>query len=299
MADVKISELPELETVPDGAFLAVVSGGTTYKAQKGAIGGGGTAEEIEFDNTESGLDAEDVQAAIDELAEGIAGSVEMSDLAPVAALTVLANATNAGVSPTAVAASTASTVFGRTASNTLGFFKLTDACVDAGTLSTSKLVSQSDQTVLANTSGGSASPSAVAAQTLRFVNATSGAGSIGLKVAPEAYAAVTSLATADNVNADLDPSENGFFTFTVSVLVKRLTGLEYRKVAAVISARRVAGTMTIEGTQSNLEIGATTTGITITLTATSGSLRVNVANATGETVNGRIHVGWIREDLIT
>ncbi len=159
----------------------------------------------------------------------------------------------------------------------------------------------STKKILANVSGSNAAPTATDPNSITFEDLTSGAGSIGCKVAPEAYVAVSSLATAGNVNCDVTLSENGYYTFTATVLVKLATAGTYRKVGAVITGKRSgspSATLTMEGTQVNLSLGSTTTGLTVTLSATSGNLRVNVANATGETVSGRVHVGWEREDLL-
>lgn len=136
------------------------------------------------------------------------------------------------------------------------------------------------------------------AQDLTFTDATSGAGNIRLKVAPQGYGAVTSLATAGNVDVDITLSENGSYDFFVLVRLK-LVGGSKRTAAARICGNRESGTLTMEGTQVPVDLGGNGAGITLSLTATSGNLRVNVANATGSTVNGRVHVGWTLEDLIT
>lgn len=152
-------------------------------------------------------------------------------------------------------------------------------------------------TVVANTTTSSAAPVASAPQGLIFTDSTSGAGNIRAKVAPQGYGAVTSLSTASNTNVDITLSENGTYQFSVVVRVKMATAGTRLTKAAVICGNRVSGTLTIEGTQLDVEIGDGT-GIAITLSATSGNLRVNVANTTGETVSGRVHVGWFVEDLL-
>ena len=53
--------------------VGVASDGKLYTAPGGGGGGGGAAEDITYDNTQSGLTASDVQGAIDELAEGGGG----------------------------------------------------------------------------------------------------------------------------------------------------------------------------------------------------------------------------------
>lgn len=188
------------------------------------------AVDVSYDNTESGLDATDVQAAIDEIAGAGAGPI----------------ATNR---------------------------------------------------VLANVSGSDAVAEATDPQELVFASPTSGAGNIQTQVAPQAYVAVSSLATASNANYDVDPGVNGTFLFSVIVRVKMATAGTRLTVAAQICANRSSGTLTIEGSQLDVAIG-NSTGLTLTLSATSGSLRANLANATGETVSGRVHVGWFVEDLL-
>jgi len=148
------------------------------------------------------------------------------------------------------------------------------------------------------TGDGYISGNLVVGGNVQATDPTSGAGNITISLAPEAYGAVTALATATSTDVDLTLTQNGFYTFTVTCYVKLATAGTYRKVGAVITARRVAGTLTVEGTQTDLSLGSTTTGITITLSATAGNLRVTVANTTGETVDGRVHAGWEREDLL-
>jgi hypothetical protein len=162
----------------------------------------------------------------------------------------------------------------------------------------SGLPSQAANTILGNGTTSSASPTATAPNAFWFADATSGAGNIRLKVAPQGYGAVAALATAGNVNVDITLSENGSYDFFVLVRVKLVAGGR-RTVAARISGNRVSDTLTMEGTQVDVDMGGDATGITLTLSATSGNLRVNVANATGSTVNGRVHAGWTLEDLIT
>lgn len=283
-----------------------------------------------------------------------AAGINLSKLEGVAALTVLANPTNGSAVPTAVAAASASTLFGRTAANTLGFFALTDACVPTNTLSLSKLVdgsacsivgrsgnssgahadisigtndhvlmrtsnaltsgfvananidsaaaialsklaSQSDNTVVANTSGSSAVPSAVAPQTLKYQNVDSGGGNIEQKVAPEQSTSITSLSNAANVNKDFTLSANGIYNFSVMVTVERAITGDLLQTAHAVFARRVGGTLTVIGTAAS-STGASSSGLTVTFTNTSGNFRVNIANNTGETVSGTVAVGWIKQD---
>lgn len=153
-------------------------------------------------------------------------------------------------------------------------------------------------TVIANGTTSSAAPVATAPQALWFVDATSGAGNIRGQVAPQGYGAVTSLATAGNVNVDITLTENGTYQFSVVLRARMATAGTRLTKAVAVCANRVSGTLTLEGTALPVAIGDGT-GITLTVSATSGNLRVNVANSTGETISGRVHVGWFIEDLLS
>lgn len=168
----------------------------------------------------------------------------------------------------------------------------------AATLSSTNLGVSGGAVGISNSDTTFANGNIIQSGTNRFIDTSANSGNIRLKVAPEANAAVTTLATGTDVDLDITLTENGFYTFTVVCFVKLATALTYRKLSAIVSARRVAGTLTPEAAQVDLNLGSLTTGITLTLSANSGNLRVNVDNTTGETVDGRVHVGWELEDLI-
>jgi hypothetical protein len=128
-------------------------------------------------------------------------------------------------------------------------------------------------------------------------NETAFGGTPTLRVAPEETHSVSALATGANADYDTDPGANGYFQFTVLAVAKMATAGTYHRVSAVIDAIRTGGTLTVRGTQVDLS-GGDSTGLTLTLSATSGSLRANLANATGETVNGYVNVGWLKTDEI-
>jgi hypothetical protein len=139
---------------------------------------------------------------------------------------------------------------------------------------------------------------AFAANSFEFVNTTANGGNPTLKVAPAATAQVSGLATAANANYDATLTQLGYYQFTVCAIVKMTTANTYHRVSAVIDAVRTGPTtLTIMGTQVDLP-GGDDTGLTLTLSATSGNIRANLANATGETVDGYVHFGWIRSDEI-
>lgn len=129
-----------------------------------------------------------------------------------------------------------------------------------------------------------------------FTNFSAGGGNPTLKVAPESAVPITSLATASNANFDTDPGVDGYYQFTVEALVRKVAAGTYHRISAIIDARRVSGTMTIVGSQVDLP-GGDATGFTLTLSATSGSIRANLANASGETADGFMQTGWKRSDL--
>jgi hypothetical protein len=129
-----------------------------------------------------------------------------------------------------------------------------------------------------------------------FANLDAAAGNASLRVAPELSGAVTSLATANNVNVDLTLSTNGYYTFTIFVLLTRASTGDRRRVALTVDAERVSGTLTIVGDPTAIP-GGVDTGVTVTASANSGNLRVNVANDTGETVNGRVLASPLLQDI--
>ena len=151
------------------------------------------------------------------------------------------------------------------------------------------------QTILGNATTGSTTATATAPQAFIFKDATSGAGNIRGQVAPQGYGAITSLADDANVNVDIALTENGTYDFSVIVRAK-MTSTRISSAYKVF-ANRVSETLALEGDAVPMGLG-TSTGLTVTISATSGSLRVNVLNETGETINGRVHVGWFVEDLI-
>jgi hypothetical protein len=98
------------------------------------------------------------------------GDLALTEMADQAALTVLANATNATGKPTAVAASVAERVFVRTASNALAFIQLTAnyiAALSIGTahiinnaITLAKMAQLANNKVIGNLSGGMSDPRA-------------------------------------------------------------------------------------------------------------------------------------------
>lgn len=137
-----------------------------------------------------------------------------------------------------------------------------------------------------------------------FANSETGGGNPTLKVSAERTDTIVTLLTATNVNKDFDliPDNalapvDGYYQITVNLVVKMITALSFHRLSAVIDGKVDSGTLTIVGVQTDLP-GGDDTGLTLTLTADSDNLRANLANATGETVNGYVQIGWLRTDLI-
>lgn len=81
MADVKISELDEAATIGSNDSLVGIQG---VKTKRFKIGKLLSSENISFDNTDSGLSANTVKGAIDELAAGgVGGGADEETIAPV------------------------------------------------------------------------------------------------------------------------------------------------------------------------------------------------------------------------
>jgi len=134
---------------------------------------------------------------------------------------------------------------------------------------------------------------------LTFTDTTVGGGNPVMQVAPNSAVAITSLATASNVDNDFDPGADGVFRFSVMTTVKMATSGTYRTDDYVVIGVRSGGTMTLLGTPVQLGIGGDTTGLTTTITASGGGFRVNLANATGETVTGYAWASWAQGDLVS
>lgn len=127
------------------------------------------------------------------------------------------------------------------------------------------------------------------------ITAGSSSGRYRLRPAPDLALPVTGLVDTGSVTLDFDPKEDGYFNFAVSALLKRATSLNYREIGGTISGYRTGGAMTIYGVMEPI-YGGDATGLTITMTAFAGGLRIQLDNDTGETVNGRVLCGWSVQD---
>ncbi len=107
---------------------------------------------------------------------------------------------------------------------------------------------------------------------------------------------VSSLADSSNDNFDFPIADNGVYSDGVRVVLRMATaGTTLTGSFAVDFVR--AGSVTLVGSAVQ---GATgdLTGVTVAISGSASNLRVNVANATGETLNGYIQRGAVRSDLI-
>jgi hypothetical protein len=237
------------------------------------------AASVDYDNATSGLAATDAQGAIDEIVGDVPGLIGAADLS-------LGQMSLSGYT---VACKT-TTGAGEADGLTLGTNQF--LCRASGNIIN---VAVSDGEIVGRVGGSMGS---FEANSFEFVNTTANGGNPTLKVAPAATAQVSALATATNANYDATLTQLGYYQFTVCAIVKMTTANTYHRVSAVIDAVRTGPTtLTIMGAQVDLP-GGDDTGLTLTLSATSGNIRANLANATGETVDGYVHFGWIRSDEI-
>jgi hypothetical protein len=159
------------------------------------------------------------------------------------------------------------------------------------------LPAQGPNTIVGNAGTTTVVPTAQAPQGFEFVNSTAGAGNIRGKVAPQGFGAIAGLTNGGNTNVDIALTENGTYQFSILVRAKMATSGTRLTRAVMVCANRESGTLTLEGTPLAIDIGVGS-GIALTVSTNAGNLRVNVANSSGETLNGRVHVGWFVEDLI-
>jgi hypothetical protein len=130
-----------------------------------------------------------------------------------------------------------------------------------------------------------------------FANRSTDGGTPTLKVAPHHAVLLDPLATAADIDTDFNPGVDGYYQITACAVVQMATAETYHRVSAVVDAIRVSDVLTLVGAQVDLP-GGDPTGMTLTFDVDGGNIRVNLANATGETVNGNLFVGWMRSDLV-
>jgi hypothetical protein len=127
-------------------------------------------------------------------------------------------------------------------------------------------------------------------------NPESNGGNPTVSLSADDTAQVSSLADSSNANYDFPIADNGVYSDGIRVVLRMATtGTTLTGSFAVDFVR--AGSVTLVGSAVQ---GATgdLTGVTVTISASSSNLRVNVANATGETLNGYIQRGAVRSDLV-
>lgn len=138
-------------------------------------------------------------------------------------------------------------------------------------------------------------------------NTDVGGSGASLKLAPNKSFATGTIADAASgvyTVEDLKLNED-YFDLAVTCLVRMTTTDAFRKIAQVVdvSVVDVAGTLTltIEGAAAGVS-GGDPTGLTLTLAqeagvGNEGNLEITLANATGESIEGYIDVGWIERAL--
>lgn len=129
----------------------------------------------------------------------------------------------------------------------------------------------------------------------RFENTASGAGSVGLRVAPEAHFTVTGLAHGAEQTYSVILSDDGEYDFAISCVVIA-DGTRHR-AKAVVSGTRSGGTLTLDGATFAELPGSS--DVQISAFTDAGDLQVRVSNFSGDTASGRGHVGWVRQEVVS
>lgn len=117
-------------------------------------------------------------------------------------------------------------------------------------------------------------------------------------IAPPFSGTFSSLADSANTDVDIVLDRDGYYTYTVNILARMDTAGTYLERRYTGSARRVSDIMTLQAAAVEVTGGWDGTGITVTISATGGNIRVNVANSSGEVVDGRVHLNYMVQDLI-
>lgn len=118
-----------------------------------------------------------------------------------------------------------------------------------------------------------------------------------LRAKHNASATVSNLGNGSNTNYDIPINRDGVYAAAVRIVLKRETTEDDRTWIGVVEFKRQSSTVTPIGSVAPGSSGDAT-GLTITITGSSSNLRININNATGEEVDGRIFVDWDRAELI-
>lgn len=153
--------------------------------------------------------------------------------------------------------------------------------------------------VLGNPTESPAPGVSVVPQSLLFRETFGGSGTKRLRVAPDRDYAIT--ATANGATHTRDISlllGDGHYDMAIRAKLKRATTGDYRTVSGVLSVDQVGGQTVVQGTLHSV-LSGDSTGLALTVTILPGpDLRIQIANTTGESVSGVLHIGWEFEDLV-
>lgn len=129
-------------------------------------------------------------------------------------------------------------------------------------------------------------------------NPEANGGSPTVSLAPDDTAQINALTTGSNANYDFAIGTDGVYRDGITVTAKMATAGTYLTADFAVHYRRESSTVTLIGSAIQGSTGDDA-GMTVTFSGSSSNLRVNVANATGETVSGYINRGAIRTSLIS
>lgn len=120
-----------------------------------------------------------------------------------------------------------------------------------------------------------------------------GLGNPTLRVAPNSSAPITNLDDSSQRNY-IYGFADGAYHITISAIVKESTSGTYHDAGALLAAVSQSGILTIY----RVTPLPGSEGLSLDFGADDDSLVVTVENTTGEAITGRLHVGWMRQDLI-
>lgn len=120
-----------------------------------------------------------------------------------------------------------------------------------------------------------------------------GLGNPTLRVAPDSSSPITSLGDASQRNF-IYGFADGYYHITISAIAKESTSGTYHDAGALLGVVSESGELTI--------VRATplpgSEGLTLDFDVDEDDLVVTLENTTGDAITGRLHVGWMRQDLI-
>jgi len=125
-----------------------------------------------------------------------------------------------------------------------------------------------------------------------------GVGTYEAGATPPLYQAIPTTSTGGGAtNYDFALPGDGYYQLSVSVLVR--ASLIYREDRWVVSGLLSGGTLTLASAAVQLSPqGWVNTNITVSVSATGGSLRVAFSHTLGSDASGRIHVAYGRQGTL-